>query len=77
MTIRIEPVDANTADQSVPTGAHRAMNDLEADFFPTDPAAPLEHHRLESGLTPTPLRCGPSLFVWPGPHGPPIDGLST
>lgn len=44
MAIRIEPFDARTADQSVLVGAHQAMVDLEVDFFPTDPAPPLEHH---------------------------------
>ena len=44
MAIRIEPFDAHNADESVLVGAHRAMTDLEMEFFPDDPAPPLEHH---------------------------------
>jgi mycothiol synthase len=45
MAVRIEPFDANTADESVILGAHRASVDLESEFFPDDPEASLEYHR--------------------------------
>jgi mycothiol synthase len=45
MAVRIESFDANTADESVILGAHRASADLESDFFPDDPEASLEYHR--------------------------------
>jgi mycothiol synthase len=43
--VRIVPFDANTADESVILGSHRASVDLETDFFPDDPQASLEYHR--------------------------------
>jgi mycothiol synthase len=43
--VRIEPFDANTADDSVLLGAHQASVDLESDLFPDDPEASLEYHR--------------------------------
>lgn len=45
MAVRIEPFDANTADESVIVGAHLANVDLESDFFPDDPEVSLEYHR--------------------------------
>ncbi|MGB8360969.1 MAG: GNAT family N-acetyltransferase [Acidimicrobiia bacterium] len=45
MSVTTEPFDANTADESIIFGAHRASVDLERDFFPDDPEASLEYHR--------------------------------
>jgi mycothiol synthase len=45
MAVRIEPFDANSADESVILGAHRVSVDLESDLFPDDPEASLEYHR--------------------------------
>lgn len=45
MPVTTEPFDANTADESIVLGAHRASVDLERDFFPDDPEASLDYHR--------------------------------